>query len=220
MRAHAVAGTWAGRRAHPGRRQRRRRSRSGWCARRGAWPSAAARRVDRGLRRDRRASRAGREAERERVGRALRLAEQLGGEAVTIPGERRRGGAACATRASATSPRSSSASRCRSWWRDAASRGSLVDEVIRRSGDIDVRVDHAASRRRGPRRRAARAGDRRRAPVRRLRLAASRSSPRRGVAQASCSSLPLDDPAHGLPRRRCCSPPSSAGSDRRSSPRS
>ena len=34
--------------------------------------------------------------------RALRLAEQLGGEAVTIPGERRRARICCATRASAT----------------------------------------------------------------------------------------------------------------------
>jgi len=80
------------------------------------------------------------EAERERVWRAQRLAERLGGEAVTIPAS----GARVArdlvryaqernvTELILGSPR-------RSRWSDLW-RGSLVEEVIRNSGGIDVRV--------------------------------------------------------------------------------
>src|SRR5215813_15471503 len=78
------------------------------------------------------------EAERERVHRALRLAEQLGGEAVTIPGRSvaedllRLARERNVTEIVLGKP-------LRSRWRELWS-GSVVDEVIRQSGAIDVRV--------------------------------------------------------------------------------
>ena len=78
------------------------------------------------------------ESERERVGRALRLAEQLGGEAVMIPGERiadelvRYAERRNVTELILGKP-------LRSRWLELWS-GSPVNEVIRRSGSIDVRV--------------------------------------------------------------------------------
>jgi PAS domain S-box-containing protein len=77
-------------------------------------------------------------AERERVHRALRLAEQLGGEAVTIPGRvvaedllrfARERNVSEIILGKSTRPR----------WLQLWS-GSLVDEVTRQSGAIDVRV--------------------------------------------------------------------------------
>jgi two-component system sensor histidine kinase KdpD len=78
------------------------------------------------------------EAERQRVASVLRLAEQLGGEAVTIPGTdvadelvryaRERN----VTELVLGKPR-------RSWWRDRWS-GSLIAKVIRCSRQIEVRV--------------------------------------------------------------------------------
>lgn len=78
------------------------------------------------------------ESERDRVGRALQLAEQLGGEAVTIPGERignellRYAERRNVTELIVGKP-------LRSRWRDLWS-GSPVNDMIRRSGNIDVRV--------------------------------------------------------------------------------
>src|SRR5215475_12426485 len=78
------------------------------------------------------------DAERDRVHRALRLAEQLGGEAVTVPG---RSIAEDLLRVA----RERNVSEIilgkplRSRWRELWT-GSVVDEVIRQSGAIDVRV--------------------------------------------------------------------------------
>jgi two-component system, OmpR family, sensor histidine kinase KdpD len=78
------------------------------------------------------------EAQRDRVGRALRLAEQLGGEAVTIPGERiadellRYAERRNVTELILGKPVES---RWRELWRP-----SPVGDVIRRSGHIDVRI--------------------------------------------------------------------------------
>jgi two-component system sensor histidine kinase KdpD len=78
------------------------------------------------------------ETERDRVARVLRLATELGGEAVTIPGERiaeelvRYAERRNVTEMILGKPR-------RAPWRDLV-RGSPANEVIRRSGNIDVRV--------------------------------------------------------------------------------
>src|SRR5262245_6902315 len=78
------------------------------------------------------------EAERERVHRALRLAEQLGGEAVTIPGRSvaedllRLARERNVTEIVLGKP-------LRSRWREVW-KSSVVDEVIRQSGAIDIRV--------------------------------------------------------------------------------
>src|SRR5262249_43534049 len=78
------------------------------------------------------------EAVRERVAHALRLAEQLGGEAVTIPGTDvaeelvRYAHERNVTELVLGKPRPS-------WWRDRWS-GSLVAKVIRESDRIEVRV--------------------------------------------------------------------------------
>jgi two-component system, OmpR family, sensor histidine kinase KdpD len=78
------------------------------------------------------------EAERGRVARVLRLAEQLGGEAVSIPGERvgeelvRYAERRNATELILGKP-------LRSRWQDLW-HGSPVNAVIRRSGNIDVRI--------------------------------------------------------------------------------
>ena len=111
MQAHAIPGPWAaGERVlvcvNEDPRAARRSS-----ATPSAWPTAA-RAVDGALRRDARAALRLSEAERDRIADTLRLAERLGGEAVTIPGgaqHRRRHRRA--TRRPTTSPRSSSASR-------------------------------------------------------------------------------------------------------------
>ncbi len=78
------------------------------------------------------------EAEREHVATVLRLAEQLGGEAVTIPGADvadelvRYARARNVTELILGKPE-------RSWWRDRWP-GSLVARVVRRSEDIEVRI--------------------------------------------------------------------------------
>jgi two-component system sensor histidine kinase KdpD len=78
------------------------------------------------------------ERERERVARVLRLAEQLGGEAVTIPGR-----SVAEELVRYTRERNATeivlGKPLRSRWRDAW-MGSLVADVIRQSGPIDVRV--------------------------------------------------------------------------------
>src|SRR5262245_21283087 len=78
------------------------------------------------------------EAERERVHRALRLAERLGGEAITIPGRSvaedllRLARERNVTEIVLGKP-------LRSRWRELWS-GSVVDDVIRQSGAIDIRM--------------------------------------------------------------------------------
>ncbi|HYR96369.1 MAG TPA: DUF4118 domain-containing protein, partial [Candidatus Binatus sp.] len=78
------------------------------------------------------------DADRDRVARALRLVEQLGGEAVTIPGERvAEELLRYAERRNVTELILGKSLRSR--WRELWS-GSPVNDVIRRSGNIDVRV--------------------------------------------------------------------------------
>ena len=78
------------------------------------------------------------DAERDRMSRALRLAEQLGGEAVTIPGERvPEEIIRYAERRNVTELILGKSRRSR--WQELW-RGSPLNEVIRNSGDIDVRV--------------------------------------------------------------------------------
>ncbi|HSD10055.1 MAG TPA: ATP-binding protein [Candidatus Binatia bacterium] len=76
--------------------------------------------------------------ERERVGRALRLAEQLGAEAVTIPGND-----VAAELIRYAHERNVTeiilGKSLRPWWRSLFAR-SPIPEIIRRSGDIEVRV--------------------------------------------------------------------------------
>jgi two-component system, OmpR family, sensor histidine kinase KdpD len=82
------------------------------------------------------------DAERDRVARALRLAEQLGGEAVTIPGERiAEEIVRYAERRNATELILGKSLRSR--WRELLS-GSPLNDVIRRSGNINVHVISAA----------------------------------------------------------------------------
>jgi two-component system, OmpR family, sensor histidine kinase KdpD len=76
--------------------------------------------------------------ERERVGRALRLAEQLGAEAATIPGHD-----VAAELIRYAHQRNVSeiilGKSLRPWWRSLFTR-SPIPEIIRQSGDIEVRV--------------------------------------------------------------------------------
>ena len=78
---------------------------------------APARRVDRGLRRDAGVPPPAGRASARRVARALRLAEQLGGEAVTIPGETSRR-SWCATRAQRNVTELILGKPLRSWWQE------------------------------------------------------------------------------------------------------
>jgi two-component system, OmpR family, sensor histidine kinase KdpD len=84
------------------------------------------------------------DAERDRVGRALRLAEQLGGEAVTISGERVADeilGYAERRNVTEVIVGKSLRPRWREWW-----SGAPVNSIIRRSANIDVRVISAEPR--------------------------------------------------------------------------
>jgi two-component system sensor histidine kinase KdpD len=83
------------------------------------------------------------DAERDRVARALRLAEQLGGEAVTIPGERVADEIVrYAERRNVTELILGKSLHSR--WRELWS-GSPVNDVIRASGNVDVRVISGAA---------------------------------------------------------------------------
>ena len=75
--------------------------------------------------------------DRERVSRALRLAEQLGAEAVTIPGQDVAGEIVRYARSRNVTEIVLGKS-LRPWW-NVLSR-SPIPEVIRQSGDIEVRV--------------------------------------------------------------------------------
>lgn len=78
------------------------------------------------------------ETERDRVDRTLRMAEQLGGEAVTIPGQRPADDLIrYAQSRNVTEIVIGKSSR--SWWQELR-YGSLVGDLIRRSGQIDVHV--------------------------------------------------------------------------------
>ena len=76
--------------------------------------------------------------DRERVGRALRLAEQLGAQAITVPGQ---DVATEIVRYARTRNVTEIVlgKSIRPWWRSALSR-SPIAEVIQQSGDIEVRV--------------------------------------------------------------------------------
>ena len=130
------------------------------------------------------------DAERERVAEVLRLAEQLGGEAVTIPGTDvadelvRYARSRNVTELILGKP-------ARSWWRDRWS-GSLVAKVIRRSEAIEVRVIAAE-------RRAVRSEPDARRPRPRLRVwaygwALGCVATAGGIAAGVRAVLPLDDP--------------------------
>jgi two-component system sensor histidine kinase KdpD len=78
------------------------------------------------------------DADRDRVSRTLRLVEQLGGEAVTIPGEDVAEDLikyAQSRNVTEIVIGKSLRSRWSGWW-----RGSIVNELIRKSGNIDVYV--------------------------------------------------------------------------------
>ena len=78
------------------------------------------------------------EAERDRVAEALRVAERLGGQAITLPAASVADGVLDYARANnfthivATAPH-------RAWWRELL-RESAAHEIIRRAGDISVHV--------------------------------------------------------------------------------
>jgi two-component system sensor histidine kinase KdpD len=78
------------------------------------------------------------EEDRERVGRALRLAEQLGAEAVTIPGQDVASEIVRYARSRNVTEIVLGKS-LRPWWKNLMSR-SPVEEIIQQSGDIEVRV--------------------------------------------------------------------------------
>jgi two-component system sensor histidine kinase KdpD len=84
------------------------------------------------------------EAERERVARVLRLAEQLGGEAATLPGPRVADELLRYARERNASEIVMGKSQLPFWRR--LLRPSPVAEVIRRSGPIDVRIVEGAER--------------------------------------------------------------------------
>jgi PAS domain S-box-containing protein len=136
------------------------------------------------------------EAERERVHRALRLAEQLGGEAVTIPGRSIPEDLLRFARERNVSEIILGKS-LRFRWRELWT-GSVVDQVIRHSGAIDVRV--VSGDRLGPaekeKKSPAPADDgRRRRLLRGYTFAAASIAIAGGLAAALMAVLPLDDPS-------------------------
>ena len=80
------------------------------------------------------------DADQDRVARTLRLAEQLGGEAVTVPG-RRPGDDLIRYARSRNVSEIIIGKSLRSWWQELR-YGSLVGDLIRKSGAIDVYVIH------------------------------------------------------------------------------
>jgi len=133
------------------------------------------------------------EAERDRVDRTLRLAEQLGAEAVTVPGR-----AVADDLLRIARERNVSeiilGKPLRPRWRELWS-GSVVDDVIRRSGAIDVRVitgDEPASA--APRTGTVVGARPRPRPVRYL-FAAAGVACAAAVASGLMAILPLDDPS-------------------------
>ena len=103
-------GSVGGERARAGLRQRGPERAARWSAMPGASPTGCGRRGRRSMSRPRATQRLS-EAERDRIAEALRLAQRLGGEAVTYPGDRRRRRHRRIRAGRTTSPISSSPSR-------------------------------------------------------------------------------------------------------------
>ena len=100
----------------------------------------AARPLDRARDRDAAHRRSCRRSSATGIADTLRLAERLGGEALTLPGgQNDRRGHPRRTRRPRTSPRSSSASPSRSRWFELL-HGSVVHDLVRLSGGISVHV--------------------------------------------------------------------------------
>jgi two-component system, OmpR family, sensor histidine kinase KdpD len=134
------------------------------------------------------------EIERERVHRALRLAEQLGGEAVTIPGRSVAEDLLRYARERNVSEIILGKS-LRIHWRELWT-GAVVDQVIRHSGAIDIRV--VSGDRLGTAETKAKAAAeprRRRWPLRGYAFALASIGLAGGVAAALMAVLPLDDPS-------------------------
>ena len=133
------------------------------------------------------------DAERERVHRALRLAEQLGGEAVTVPG---RSVAEDLLRVA----RERNVSEIilgkplRSRWRELWA-GSVVDDLIRQSGAIDVRVISGDRPAAGEPKLPRDAPSRRPIRVRGYAFATAAIVVAGAVAAGLMAVLPLDDPS-------------------------
>jgi len=81
------------------------------------------------------------EADRDRVARTLRMAEQLGGQAINLPGGRPAEDLIRYARSRNVTEIIIGKSG-RSWWQEVW-RGALVNDLIRLSGPIDVYVIHA-----------------------------------------------------------------------------
>jgi PAS domain S-box-containing protein len=133
------------------------------------------------------------EAERDRVHRALRLAEQLGGEAVTVPGRTVAEDLLRVAREHNVSE-IILGKPLRSRWRELWA-GSVVDEVIRHSGAIDVRVITGDEPGRGTPKTALDVGTRRPLRLRGYAFAAAAIASAAGVAFGLMAILPLDDPS-------------------------
>jgi PAS domain S-box-containing protein len=135
----------------------------------------------------------GPEAERDRVHRALRLAEQLGGEAVTVPGR-----AVAEDLLRVARERNVSeiilGKPLRSRWRELWAR-SVVDEVIRHSGAIDVRVITGDEPARGTPKTATDVGTRRPLRLRGYAFATAAIACAAGVAAGLMGIVPLKDPS-------------------------
>jgi two-component system sensor histidine kinase KdpD len=130
------------------------------------------------------------DTERERVAKILRLAEQLGGEAVTIPGEDvAEELVRYAAQRNVTELVLGRSAAARRWWRRW--RQPTADQVIARSGTIDVRVVSGPAatpaREAGTRVRAWRPGA--------YLLAAAFVTLAAAVARTLMAAAPLDDPA-------------------------
>ena len=138
MQAHAISGPVGGRRAGPGLRRRTTRAaprrvryarrladrlRAPWTALHVETPRSASMP----------------EEDKDRLAANLRLAEQLGREVTTIPGQNVAQPISCAMRRRTTSPTSSSAGR-RGRAGGELIEGSLTYDLIRNAGDISVHV--------------------------------------------------------------------------------
>lgn len=133
------------------------------------------------------------EAERERVHRALRLAEQLGGEALTIPGRAVAEDLLRLARERNVSEIIVGRSRRPRW--SSLVWGSVPDDVVRHSAAIEVRVIGGEREEReegGP---ALRAPRQRRHVFRGWAFAVVAVAVAGGVAAALTHALPLDDPS-------------------------
>ena len=142
--AHADAGARhpgpvGGGRARPGLRQRGSRAPPAWCATPSAWRTACTRPGPRSMSRAGAASSSS-EEQRDRIADTLRLAQALGGEAVTIPGGDRRIADDVIAYAQANNVTQIVIGKStRSRWFEML-HGSVVHDLVRRSGNISVHV--------------------------------------------------------------------------------